>query len=165
MASYFLNHSLEEWLQAAEKGDAFCQNNLGVLYKNGGTGVPPDNVEAAKWYRMAAEQGDATAQSNLGGMYAKGLGLPQDFVLAVKWYRQAAEQGHANAQFNLGYRYYTGEGLIQDYVQAHMWANLAAAQNIVVAKTLRDGIAQKMTPSQLAEAQRLAREWLEEHGE
>ena len=35
------------------------------MYENG-KGVPQDDAEAVKWYRMAAEQGDADAQFNLG---------------------------------------------------------------------------------------------------
>ena len=44
-------------------------------------------------------------------------------------------------------------------VQAHMWFALAAAQGDESAGKHRDRLATKMTPAQLAEAQRLAREW------
>ena len=55
----------------------------------------------------------------------------------------------------------------QDYVQAHMWFNLAASQvapastaeNPDMAVRRRDSIASKMTPAQIAEAWKLAREW------
>ena len=42
---------------------------------------------------------------------------------------------------------------------AHMWANLAASAGDKEAVKLRDLLADIMTPAQLAEAQRLAREW------
>ena len=45
-----------------------------------GEGVPENDTEAVKWYRMAAEQGIASAQYNLGVMYANGQGVPQDYV-------------------------------------------------------------------------------------
>ena len=80
-------------------------------------------------------------------------------AVALKWYRMAAEQGHAGAQNNLGVMYDKGEGVTQDYVQAHIWYNLAAAQGEETARENRDLIAKKMTPAQVAEAQRLAREW------
>ncbi len=51
----------------AEAGDAEAQFNLGVRY-DVGRGVPEDDVEAVRWYRLAAEQGDAYAQYDLGGM-------------------------------------------------------------------------------------------------
>ncbi len=45
----------------AEQGDAAAQNNLGVISANG-RGVPQDDAEAAKWFRLAAEQGLVEAQ-------------------------------------------------------------------------------------------------------
>ncbi len=49
--------------------------------------------------------------------------------------------------------------MTQDYVQAHMWYSLAAAQGEKEASKGRDILAEKMTPAQIAEAQKLAREW------
>ena len=77
----------------------------------------------------------------------------------------AAEQGHDDAQYNLGGMYLNGKGVPQDYIQAHMWSSLAAAKGNENGRINRDIIAKKMTLAQMAEAQRLAREWLEEHGE
>ena len=62
--------------------------------------------------------------------------------------------------------YFTGRGVLQDYVEAHMWLNLAASRfspaeirNRDQAIRDRDYVAAKMTPAQIAEAQKLAREW------
>jgi hypothetical protein len=118
-----------------------------------------DYVKAYKVFKPLAEQGDADAQWYLGLMYHMGEGVPQDYIEAVKWNRKAAEQGNSAAQRNLGFMYGDGEGVPQDYVLAHMWLNLAAAQGALHAKESRDMVAEKMTPAQLAEAQRLAREW------
>ena len=89
--------------------------------------------------------------------------VPQDDAQAVAWYRKAADQGHAAAQFNLGAMYDNGRGVPQDYVEAHKWVNLAASRatgdNQKEFAAGRDLVAKKMTPAQLAEAQRLAREW------
>jgi TPR repeat protein len=76
----------------------------------------------------------------------------------VAWYRKAADQGVIDAQFNLGIMYVYGSG-VQDYVQAHMWWNLAAVSGDEDAIKNRDKVAKKMTPAQIAEAQKLAREW------
>ena len=100
-------------------------------------------------------------------MYATGLGVPQDEAEAVRWYRLAAEQGDAEAQFNLGAMYAIGRGVPQDDVTAHMWFNLAeshatgAHQNQAI--QYRDIMADRLNADQLAEAQRLAREWNEAH--
>lgn len=86
-------------------------------------------------------------------------------------YRTAADQGDADAQYALGDRYGEGKGVPQNYVRAYMWYNLAASQyassphyelyerDRESVEKLRDVLARKMTPAQIAEAQRLAREW------
>ncbi len=73
--------------------------------------------------------------------------------------RAAADQGDAGAQNNLGLMYREGQGVTQDYVQAHMWYNIAAAQGEKRLGELRDLLSKEMTPAQIAEAQKLAREW------
>jgi hypothetical protein len=45
---------LEDVLLCAEQGDAVAQNNLGVMYATG-AGVPEDDAESVRWYRLAAE--------------------------------------------------------------------------------------------------------------
>ena len=85
--------------------------------------------------------------------------------MAAKWFRRAAEQGHANAQYRLGLRYSQGQGVPKNIVQAYMWWSLAAAKGDEDARKARDKFAKSMIPADLSEAQRLAREWLEEHGE
>ncbi len=65
---------------------------------------------------------------------------------------------------NLGTLYANGLGVERDDVQAHMWFNLAASQTRghktrrrLMRK--RNRVAARLTPEQLAEAQRLAQEW------
>ncbi len=144
--------------RAAAQGHASAQYNLGLMYAQG-RGVPQDDKEAVRWYRRAAAQGHASAQNNLGLMHAQGRGVPQDDTEAVRWYGMAAQQGDAGAQNNLALMYFNGRGVPKDYVQARMWANLAAAQGNEQARKAVDLLAEKMTPAQLAEAERLAREW------
>jgi len=146
----------------AEQGDLRAQYNLGVYYANG-RGVPEDNVEAVRWYRLAAEQGYAPAQFNLGGKYRNGEGVPENDAEAVRWFRLAAEQGDAIAQFVLGGMYAVGEGIPNDDVLAYMWINLSAAQGYELAPGGKDLIEPRMTREQINEAQRLSTEWLEAH--
>jgi len=108
--------------------------------------------------RPLAAQGIASAQNNLGWMYDEGKGVAQDYKEAMKWYRLAAKQGHATAQNNLGVMYVMGKGVTQDYVRARMWFNLAARKGDEDAKENRLRIAKKMTLSQIAEAQKMARD-------
>ena len=103
----------------------------------------------------------------LGQYDVVGDGVPQDYVEAAAWYRLAAEQGNASAQNNLGFMYATGEGVPQDNVEAHMWLNLAASRSSGEQRervvTTRDAVAERMTPADLSEAQRRAREWHAAH--
>jgi TPR repeat protein len=130
-----------------------------------GRGVLQDYDEAMKWWRKAANQGSADAQHFLGMMYYNGEGVPQDYTQAANWIRRAAEQGDFQAQSSLAIMYDKGQGVPQDYVQAYKWINLAAARwsawdgrrKAIV--EIRAQLAAKLTPVQLAEAQRLAREW------
>ena len=69
--------------ERADQGDAGAQNNLGVMYDTG-QGVPRDDAEAVRWYRLAAEQGHARAQFNLGVNYDNGEGVPEDDAEAVR---------------------------------------------------------------------------------
>ena len=96
-------------------------------------------------------------------MYDNGQGVPQDYKAAVKWYTLAAEQGFAGAQYNLGVRFYNGQGVPQDYIQAHKWFNLSSANGDPKGAKSRDTVSESMTTEQIAEAQKLAKEWFEEH--
>ena len=122
-----------------------------------------DYAHAVREWRPLAEEGHAPAQGNLGVMYNEGLSVAQNYVKAAGWFRKAAEQGNAEAQNNLGLMYDEGQGVTQDFVEAKMWFNLAAAKGDENARKNRDSVAGKMTPAQIAEAQRLAEEWTEKH--
>jgi TPR repeat protein len=115
-----------------------------------------------------ADQGSPLAQYVLGALYQLGEVVPQDHGEAVKWLRRAADQGLAVAQFVLGEMYAFGQGGSADIVRAHMWLDLAGEQAAQIAgaqklardaQELRDTLARKMTPAQIADAQHLAREW------
>ena len=58
--------------------------------------------------------------------------------------------------------YSNGEGVPEDDVVSYMWFNLGAAQDSTFAGII-DIVEQQMTPEQIAEGQRLSREWLEAH--
>ena len=77
--------------------------------------------------------------------------------------RVKAEQGDSVAQFNLGLMYIQTKGVIQDFVMAHMYFNIAAVSGYKDAIKNRGLVEVLMTPSQIAEAQKLAREWMRTH--
>ncbi|GAB4525590.1 MAG: hypothetical protein Tsb0010_09250 [Parvularculaceae bacterium] len=64
----------------------------------------------------------------------------------------------------LGLVFSTGQGgQPVDYVIAHKWFNIAATKGSKEARAYRAELAREMTPDQVAEAQRQAREWLAAH--
>jgi TPR repeat protein len=111
----------------AGQGDLTAQVTLGDLYVEG-DGVPQDEAEAVRWYRLAAEQGNAEAQLALGGMYFAGRGVAEDPTEGVRWWRLAAEQGHLPAQTGLAGRYFDGRGVPRDEAEAVRWYRMAAEQ-------------------------------------
>lgn len=139
----------------AVRGNADAQNKLGKLYFLG-QNVPQNSTTASEWFEKSAAQGNADAQNNLGFLYEKAQG---DYAKAKEWYEKAAAQKHAAAQSNLGWLYANGRGIPQDYVRAYMWWNLAAAHSTAKEEeseeSALDKVARRMTPGQIAEAQRL----------
>ena len=139
-----------------------------------------DYKVALEQFLPLAEQGNAEAQYFVGVIYFENLGkvVPQDDITAVKWLRAAAERGFGSAQLHMGTAYYLGAGVIQDNVLAYMWFNLATgAQKWPVSETknykaihvkrasvVRDRtLTRKMTRTEIKEAQRRSREWLDAH--
>jgi TPR repeat protein len=71
--------------------------------------------------------------------------------------------GAADALFELGMLYATGRDVPADYIAAHKWFNIAAARGNASARDRRIELAREMSAEQIAEAQKLAREWLQTH--
>ena len=136
---------------------ASAQDSLSVFCADLFSRSPLENLT------RCAKQEHAGAQSLLGLKYARGAGVTEDDAEAVRWYRLAAEQGDAEGQWLLGSMYGNGNGVPEDDVLAYMWFNLSAAQGHGSAQESKDIIEGRMTREQIAEAQRLSREWIETH--
>jgi TPR repeat protein len=172
-----------DWLEAAkwygnaaEAGDADAVRTLGHLGRNW-VFKSPDTSDAAIYslIERQAQKGYAVAQWSLGVMNYRfdvsSHAGRRNAVEAVAWYRRAAEQGHPDAQADLAKAYAEGIGVPQDSVEAYKWYDLAAAnvpaprgkQNFETIRAdrikQRNVLARRMTRAQIAEAQRLAREW------
>ena len=152
---------VKSWRLAAEQGDADAQNKLGIAYSKG-EGVTQDYAEAVKWYRKAADQGDADAQFNLGNAYCVSKGVPENADRRQRMLnrRLYPDEGYIRAEKERRWvAYGLGGRVPQDYVEGHKWLNLAAAAGHTEAGETRELVEKEMTPEQIAEAQRLAREW------
>ena len=60
--------------------------------------------------------------------------------------------------------YATGEGVPEDDAKAYAWLSIAAAQGNELAKENKDIVTERMTRAQIAEAQKLSREYWEAYG-
>ncbi|MBX3302653.1 MAG: sel1 repeat family protein [Nitrospira sp.] len=147
---------IDELRPAAEQGSAEEQYNLGLQYEKA---LPRDHREAVRWYRMAAMQRHAGAFYRLCVLSDLGRGIPQDYQEALRWCRLAADQRHGAAMFLIATYHEKARGIPKDIVQAYQWYNLAAANGHEDGAKWRDRLARDMTPTQIAKAQFLARNW------
>jgi YidC/Oxa1 family membrane protein insertase len=114
-------------------------------------------ANVANWFRKITTKTNTGTHAKLGVLH-------EDDAEKLNWYRRAAEEGDPDAQSTLGLMYFTGRGVLQDYAEAHKWFNLAASRystsdirSLDQAIRDRENVAAKMTPEQIAEAQKLAR--------
>jgi len=110
----------------------------------------------AEWAPLATD-GLVAAQFNLGLIYTRDRGVAVDHEQAFHWFHQAAEAGYTAAEYRVAKSYEAGRGVKQDLIQAHVWFSLAAAEKYSDARKLRNRVAKRLTPHQLALAQMHAR--------
>jgi TPR repeat protein len=151
----------------ASAGDAAAQVELGRMYLDG-RGVPPDASQGAMWLGKAAEQAHPYAQYILGVLYSQGSSVPKDERKALSWFSKAATQGNVSAQVFLGGIYANGTlGVTKNAITAYVWWSAAsvganAAKDAELAALVtkqRDTLATTMTAAQIAEANKLAKQW------
>ena len=145
--------------KAAAQGMPEAMVNLGRVYYFGDYGIRQNYPEAAKWLSQAAAKGNAWAQNTLGVMNEIGLGVKRNRATAVELFRKAAEQGDAKAQSNLGRMYARGLGAERNLALAYQWLRLSVEQNEITAQKVLDEVQPEMTPEQIAEGERLARDF------
>jgi len=157
--------ALREWEPLAVRGDRVAQFNLGLMYEKG-RGISRDMNRAIIWYRRSASQGYADAQNNLGRIYFTGDGVKEDYKEALTLFHAAAEQGVAWSHFFLGMIFAGGGGGIEpNPVEAYKWLTLASSLHAERkaredALLSRADVARKLSPVQIAVAEKLAHEWM-----
>jgi uncharacterized protein len=117
--------AFEMYSLAAEVGDAYAMNRVGLMYDRGEF-VAQDFGQAFDWYLKAAETGLPAAQSNVGSMYNAGDGVPQDYREALHWFRLAADNDYGYAMYALGDMYLAGNGVAKDAEEATSWFQKAS---------------------------------------
>ncbi len=88
-----------------------------------------------------------------------------DYRTAFEIWQPLAERGDENAQFGLVNLYTFGRGVPRDYKKAYMWLIIATYEEPESAARIRDRLAGFLTSEQQHEAERRAREWLDQRVE
>ncbi len=100
-------------------------------------------------------------------MYSFGQDVTPDYKKAMQWYLKAAEQRYTSAYINIGVMYANGTGVTQNKVQAYKWWSIATVDEYddaaEYAKENIYDIEKEMTSEQIAEATKLASEWIATH--
>ena len=177
-----------KWYTLATKHEGFSwvNVNVGRMYERG-LGVVQNYHTATKYYKIAAkngydydfkrisdledkgrkrlhfwqffaELGAIDAIINIGSMYYIGEGVYQNYKSALIWYKRAAKLRDARALRKLGMMYNQGLGTTKNNIRSYMWFALSDLQNDNKAKININSVSKRMTPSEIAEAQKLARE-------
>lgn len=155
--------------ELAQEGQKEAQFQLGSIYFNGEavlSGIPQDQKNGSYWLIQAAENGHVEAQFRVGLISHFGCSpcqIERNSREAAIWFSKAAEMNHPFAQFWLAHAYKDGDGTIVDHVSAYKWFNLASAGGVSAGKYWVEELSKNLTSSQIQEAQRLTRGWLEEH--
>jgi len=123
------NEELQQLLEAASKGDAQAQYELGNLYNE-----YEDYEEALKWWGLAAAQGHPHALYFIGLCYKEGRGVKQSDFEAVQKWLLAGLYDDADALYNLGWMYYYGKGTECNMLRARVWFFFAAMLGHIEAK-------------------------------
>jgi TPR repeat protein len=144
----------------AESGNAVAQHRLGVMYVLG-QGVEKDPAKAVELYTKAAEQGQAESQHGLGLRLLWGDGADKDPQKAAEWFTAAVNQGVMDSATWLGDLYFKGNGVAQDPVEGYKWLLLAGDKFYIShPRTMTlENYASQLTPEQLAEAEKRAKEF------
>lgn len=136
-------------------GDPDTLLSLSILYEMG-TCVETDQIKARTLLTRAAELGNADAQTYLGSKQT-------DCKQAVYWWEKAALQGDASALKAMARTYHTGCPTVKkNSILALMWLTVCdvSGADKVILNLERHKYTEGMTDEQIAEAERLAREWV-----
>ena len=144
--------------EKALQGDAQAAFELGEMHASG-VGMPENNTEAVRWYRIAAEKGNVKAQSLIGTAYHRGIGFAIDDTQATLWLSKAGDQMDPLAQFQLGEGFELGWVGQKDNAEAYKWYLLSASQGYTKATKKVTAIENDLTKEQRVDGQKRALEF------
>lgn len=149
--------SAAQWYaRAAAQGNNDARNNLAMLYLGGFGDQSVDFKKAAALFSDAAAEGHVQAHYNLALLYRAGRGVRRNAAMSARLFSYAARGGLTRAQVALAKAYVRGAGVEKNLVEACMWAILASDALDEDGHALRLQLEQKLTPTEIIEAERRA---------
>ena len=126
-----MDAALELYTQAANKGLAEAQYQLGKMYYLGESGSK-DYSSASMWFKRAARQRHAKAEYGLGTCYMNGDGLPVNYDQALMYMKASALRGYVPAQRKLAELYQKGVLVEADSVEAKRWRDMSDGKDVTL---------------------------------
>ena len=123
--------AIELYTQAANKGLAEAQFQLGKMYYLGESGSK-DYSSASMWFKRAARQRHAKAEYGLATCYMNGDGLPVNYDQALMYMKASALRGYAPAQRKLAELYSKGVLVEADSVEAKRWRDMSDGKDVAL---------------------------------
>ena len=126
-----MDAALELYTQAANKGLAEAQYQLGKMYYLGESGSK-DYSSASMWFKRAARQRHAKAEYGLATCYMNGDGLPVNYDQALMYMKASALRGYVPAQRKLAELYQKGVLVEADSVEAKRWRDMSDGKDVTL---------------------------------
>ena len=126
-----MDAALELYTQAANKGLAEAQFQLGKMYYLGESGSK-DYSSASMWFKRAARQRHAKAEYGLATCYMNGDGLPVNYDQALMYMKASALRGYVPAQRKLAELYQNGVLVEADSVEAKRWRDMSDGKDVTL---------------------------------
>lgn len=105
--------ALAWFMEAADKGDAYAQNNAARYFRHG-IATEKDERKALDLYTQSANQGHLPAILELASMYRFGFCTEKNIQESIRWYNEAVEKGN--------------DGSLLDLAELYLW-DLSDAEN------------------------------------
>lgn len=153
--------AFEKMAELVKQGNPDAIHGTALLLLS--TGQPNDLANAVHFLKMNSKNGYSESQYYLARLYLNGQGVPQDFTKGIELLNLSAKSRNSSAHNALAALYLTGTHFLQDDVLAHVHFNIAASLGDKEAIQFRDKLNAQLSKEQIAEAQKLAREWLDKH--
>lgn len=135
--------AVKYWREAALKGDADAQFNIGQAYQTG-RGVKADPNVALDWYNRAAAQGHLKAADSYGHL----LHFQGKITESLAYLQPSAERGDPRAQYLLGTELFNGIHVEKDWVRAYALMTLASSAGMGPASRSRSQMDQHISIEQ-----------------